>query len=78
MAKYLYFNGTIRFYMEVFFEFCLLSSINLHAVDWETPFASVESSNLLSIVLLTLIFVMPLFYITVSCLRPEQWLEDKF
>ena len=32
MENYLYFNGTIRLYMEIFFDICLTSSLNLYTV----------------------------------------------
>ena len=41
LGSYLYFNGLLRLYMEVFMDMTLLSCLNLHTVEWESPFTSV-------------------------------------
>ena len=38
---YLYFNGLIRLYVEVFFDVALFAFLNLKHVDWSTPFMGV-------------------------------------
>ena len=40
MENYLYFNGTIRFYMELFLDISLFTSLNLQMASWESPFLS--------------------------------------
>ena len=71
MGKYLYFNGTIRYFMEIYFDICLKTSLNLYTVKWETPFYSVSDSNYFSVAFLVLVCIFPLCYITNSCLRPK-------
>ena len=78
LGLYLYCNGSFRFYMEIFLDTCLIASLNLHTVDWDSPFNSVKVSNYLSIVFLVLIFIWPLDLIVVSCLHPKIWLNEKF
>jgi len=36
LNSYLYWNGLIRFYMEVYFDFAIMSVLNLEMADWET------------------------------------------
>ena len=82
MEKYLYFNGSIRFYMEVFLDVGLVASLNLHTVDWNSPFPSIQASNYLSIVMIVLIVIWPLCAILKACCRPRIWrhrsFKDKF
>ena len=73
LKNYLYFNGSIRFYMEVFLDMVLAASLNLHTVEWDSPFPSVKISNYLSIALLALICILPFFVISLACCRPQIW-----
>ena len=36
LGPYLYWNGLLRLYMEMFFELALLSALNLHMANWDT------------------------------------------
>ena len=36
LGPYLYWNGLLRLYMEMFFEIELLSTLNLHMANWNT------------------------------------------
>ena len=48
LSTYLFWNGLIRLFMEIFFEVAFASALNLYTVDWDSPFPSVKYSNLLS------------------------------
>ena len=78
LELYLYFNGSFRFYMEIFLDVCLIASLNLHTVDWDSPFSSVMVSNYLSIVFLVLICIWPIDITIVTYLHPKIWLHEKF
>jgi len=36
LSSYMYWNGLLRFYMEVYFDFAIMSILNLEMADWET------------------------------------------
>ena len=78
MQGYLYFNGSIRFYMEVFLDVALLASLNLHTVEWDSPFPSINVSNYLSIAALAFVCILPLCFILLACCRPGIWKGDRF
>ena len=78
MENYLYFNGTIRFYMELFFDISLAASLNLQMASWESPFLSEQASNYIAFIFLAIICILPFCYFLVSCLRPELWIDEKF
>ena len=78
MDSYLYFNGTIRFYMEVFFDIILVASLNLQTADWETPFIAEKASNYISISFIVLISIWPVGCILVACIKPKKWVDEKF
>ena len=76
MESFLYFNGTIRFYTEIFFDVCLQAALNLHTIEWVTPFFSVNASNSLSVVFIVLVCIFPFCTILVSCLQPKLWTDE--
>ena len=78
LELYLYFNGSFRFYMEIFLDVCLIASLNLLTVDWDSPFPSVKVSNYLSIVFIFLICIWPLNITILTYLHPKIWLHEKF
>ena len=78
MTSYLYFNGRIRFYAEIFLDAGLVASINLHTVDWEASFSSEVASNRLSVAMIVLICILPVSTILLSCMRPSIWRSKKF
>ena len=78
MRNYLFFNGNIRFYMEVFLDVGLVASLNMHTVEGDSSFPSVQASNFMSIALIILICIWPLFFIFYACLKPKVWQEEKF
>ena len=78
MGRYFYFNGSIRFYMEIFFDVVLLASLNLQNIDWNTPFMSEQASNVMSIVLIDIVIFFTLVSLLVSWFKPEMWLTGAF
>ena len=63
IGSHIYWIGLIRLYMELFFDLTLLSILNLHTVDWETQFTGVQISNILSVIILSLVCGLLVFYI---------------
>ena len=63
LSSYLYWVGLNRLYMELFFDVTFLSILNLHMVDWATPFTSVMASNVVVLVSLSLVCGVLTFYI---------------
>ena len=41
LSAFLLWNGFIRLFMEVFQELALHSALNLHTIDWGSPFGAV-------------------------------------
>ena len=78
MEGYLLFNGSIRFCMEIFFDVLLIASLNLHTIEWDSPFIAVQVSNYLSIALLALICLWPLCTLLVTCTQPSIWTNKRF
>ena len=72
------FNGSIRFCMEIFFDVLLIASLNLHTIEWDSPFIAVQVSNYLSIALLALICLWPFCTLLVTCIQPVIWANQRF
>ena len=78
LEAYLYFNGLIKFFMEIFFDVVLVASLNLQIADWETPFTAEEMSNNLSVVFIILVCGLPITYLLLVCMKPHEWANSKF
>ena len=72
-GDYLYFNGSIRFFMEVYFDVALLSALNLETVDWDTLFPSEKISNAMSVFFLVVVGLVPLVFALVVCWDTKRW-----
>ena len=76
MENYLYFKGSMRFFMEVFFDVCLVASLNIQtasSIDQTTSFASESHSFALSIAFILIICLFPAVYIIISCIKPKKY-----
>ena len=63
VSSYLYWNGSIRFMMEGYMDFCLFTLINLKELKWNDPFFAIHASNIFAIVLIVLLIGLPIFLI---------------
>ena len=54
LNKYLNKDSYMRFFMEVSFDMMFLTTLNLYTIEWLKGYSSVQASNIISIVLLTL------------------------
>ena len=50
LGAFLIWNGLLRLFMESYLESTLLSTLNIHRIDWNTDFTAILVSNILSIV----------------------------
>ena len=74
LATYLFFNGLIRLYMEIYLGMALASVLNMHTVDWQSPFKWVTFSNYSGLVALILITTLPiLLFVPFYCCKRANW-----
>ena len=60
-SGYFFWNGLIRLLMETSFELVLAAVLNIHMVDWLTPYPGVKLSTTLAVISLILVSVLPPF-----------------
>ena len=74
LSTYLFFNGLIRLYMEIYLGMALASVLNMHTADWQSPFKWVAISNYSGLVALILITSLPiLVLIPFYCRKRANW-----
>ena len=78
LGSYLYWEGLNRFHMELFFDLALFSVLNLHTVEWDTPYPSVQASNALSVIVITSVCSILMNYIVGYFRRPRETRTQKF
>ena len=76
---YLFWNGLIRMYMEIYFGMALASVLNMHTVDWESPFEWVQVSNSAGLVGLILIAALPIaVFVPIYFRKRALWSDEEF
>ena len=78
LGFYLYWNGTIRLFFEIFYEIFLLTVLNLHSSDWDRVFTSKVYSNVLSVIFVVSFLAIPIFLVIFSCVKRKAWNSDDF
>ena len=78
IEKYFFWNGLIRLFMETFFELALVAVLNVHTVDWSTPFRAVMYSNVLAVLFLVLLGVLSIFLFVFYCINFKILNEECF
>ena len=78
MARYLYYNGSIRFFMEGFMDFTMFALMNLKHLDWSGDFEIVTASNYLAIFLTSLTLALPIFMTIQYARNLNRWNREEF
>ena len=79
IARYLYWNGSIRFFMEAYLDFVMFSLLNIKTMsELDDRFVIVKASNILSIILLTVSMILPIAMCIIWALKYKQWDQDEF
>ena len=79
IARYLYWNGSIRFFMEAYLDFVMFSLLNIKTMsELDDRFVIVKASNILSIILLTVSMILPIAMCIIWALKHKQWDQDEF
>ena len=64
--------------MEFFFQLLLLSALNLHTVEWNSPFESVQKSNFISLFIIVVLFSGLVTFIIIYFCSPRDQRIRKF
>lgn len=78
LGGYLFWNGTLRIFMELYMEVTLLTFLNLKALKWEKSFAAVNVNGVLVIVMTVAILAVPITLIILAACRYKTWSDDSF
>ena len=78
LGNYLLWNTLIRLFCEIYFEMLLLAALNLHTVDWDSPFSSVMVSNIFSIFVLIAVIVAQITIMYMYFRKRESWSDENF
>ena len=77
-VKYLYWNGLVRFFMEIYLYLALFSFINLANMDWDTSLPAVNFSNFCAIIGTIIVIIGPIILITFTMLRFKDLGKEEF
>ena len=77
-ARYFFWNGFIRLFMESFFELAITALVNIRTVDWQTSYRGVKYSNSLTLIILILMGVLVTCLNVLYCRNFSILSEDRF
>ena len=77
-GAYLFWNGSIRFLMEGYLDFCLFAMMNAVAMDWSEQFLIVTICNYVTIFMLGIIIGFPVFASFFFLFHITLWDDEKF
>ena len=78
MSQYLFWNGSIRFFMEGYLDFILFAMLHIKEMKWDNDIPIVVASNYLSIFFLSLTTFLPIFMIVFWAVRLDRWKKEAF
>ena len=73
VSQYLYFNGTMRFFMEGYMDFVLFALVNARDMDWSGDFFIVSVNNWISLALLGISFAFPALIMIIYVFNAKKW-----
>ena len=78
LESMLYWNGSLRLFIEGYMDIAMATCLNLNLLEWDTDVAVNIASNLMTIFFFVIILVFPIaFLIYVSCKR-QKWKDEAF
>ena len=79
IGTYLFWNGSIRLYIELYQDFAINSSLNMYKIERDSPFADVRLSNTYAFISFTLVCAIPIvIFIPFYCYNKAKWLNIGF
>ena len=78
LRYYLFWNGTIRIFMECYLDFTLMSLLNLREMFWQENLMAVTICNWFAIVMTVLCFVIPIILFVYLDRNIKSWTDKEF
>ena len=78
ISTYLYWNGLIRFIMEIYLDVGINAILNLQTFYWNTAFTALTFSNILAILFLVILGIAPIFLLIFYAINLVRWNDQEF
>ena len=78
LVNHLFWNGSIRLYIEAYMDLCLFSAINLVEMEWPEGIHIVTISNYLTYIAFGLCGALPIVLTIYVCCYKTEWRSKKF
>ena len=78
LGDYLFWNGTLRVFMELYMELTLLTLFNLKALKWDAGFKAVAFNNVLVLIMTGAVFAVPIALTIYAALKQKEWKDEAF
>ena len=78
VKRYLYWNGSIRFFTESYMSFTLMALINVKHLDWESDFIATQICNYFAIFVIVLSCSLPIVMSVLYLRSMQNWENDDY
>ena len=76
--RYMFYGGSIRFFMEGYLDICMFSLMNVKALDWSGTFLTVTICNYVAVIFTTFACLFPVFVLVWYICRMHLWHSEEF
>ena len=78
ISKFLYWNGIIRLFIEVYLDFGVCAFLQIKTMYWDDNLRAVSFGNILAIITVACLGILPIFAIIFFIKRVETWSDKGF
>jgi len=73
LESHLFWNGSIRLFMEAYLDFALFSMLNIRSMEWPEGLLAVSASNYLACICFGLCASVPFILVILAIRKRHQW-----
>ena len=78
ISTFLYWNGMIRFFIEVYLDFAICAFLQLKTMYWSENLGAVSFGNILAIITVVCMGLIPIFLTIFFVVRVKDWSNKEF
>ena len=78
LKDYLFWNGTIRMFMEAYLEFCIFSMMNIRELKWIENQTTISVNNFLCLFMIALVVLIPFVLFMIMWRNRKKWNDSLF
>ena len=78
LRDFLFWGGTMRFFIESYMQICICTMLNLKEYEWEGSITLIALSDVLAIIAFVVVTVLPIALLIFFACNISRWDEERF